>query len=164
MFSSCQTTPSTDNNPVGLTVEEMTEILTSQKWRYDYPKIKAALDSIKSQIDPTTFSIVSAGPERVKFGIFEFAPNNVLWLDLNNGTDRLQGTWKFGPEGKLLVVTFSNSKANPQEIVKFSKEEIYLAAQPGLGAYYPKIFVPLSEGAGLPQSDPSQETPKDTVQ
>lgn len=165
VFSACDNS-STDNNPEGLTIEELTEILTSQNWRYDFPRIKESLDSIKSHTPPSKFDIVSKGVERVQFATFEFTPQNTIWLDLNDGSDKVQGTWAFSPEADYMVVTFSNTKALPQRIVRFSKDEIYLAPQPDVGALYPKIFIPLAEGAGLPKSDTSEEdtVAQDTVQ
>ena len=165
VFSACDNN-STDNNPEGLSIEEMTAILTSQNWRYDYPRIKESLDSIKSHTPPSKFDIVARGAERVQFATFEFTPQNTIWLDLNDGSEKVQGAWTFSPEGDYMVVTFSNSKAQPQKIKKFSKEEIYLAPQADVGALYPKIFIPLSEGAGLPKSDTTEEdnTAQDSIQ
>ncbi len=164
LFSGCQTTPSTENNPQGLSVEEMTEILTSQKWRYDIPRIREAMDSLKSHTPPTQFQLVESSINRVQFGVFEFAPENILWLDLNNGSEKVQGNWAFSKDGKSLMITFSTTKATPQPIKHISKEKIELDLNIDAGALYPKIFIPVSEGAGKQRINPSQEAPKDTVQ
>ncbi|KAA3624178.1 MAG: hypothetical protein DWQ02_23425 [Bacteroidetes bacterium] len=154
LFSACE--PTTDNNPSGLTVEEMTEILQSQKWRYDYPRVMAGLDSLKPHMNPAKYQVVSAGVQRVQFGTFEFAPDNIIWLDLNNGNDPVQGNWAFTEDGKHFMITFSTQKAIPHPIINFSKEEIHVDANSEAGAVYPKIFIPLSEGAGLPRIDTTQ--------
>ncbi len=50
-----------------------------------------------------------------------------------------------------MILTFSTQKIIEHKIRNFSKDEIYLEANIDGGAIYPKIFIPLSEGAGKPQ-------------
>ncbi|MCB0652836.1 MAG: hypothetical protein KDC85_16270 [Saprospiraceae bacterium] len=146
-LSSCK--QATNQNPAGLTIEEMTDILTSQKWRYDVDQVQKGLDEVKSKIPPGQYEIVSKAIQRVQFGTFEFTKDNTIWLDLANGSSPSQGTWVFSPEGDYLVITFSTTKAVPHPIEKFSKDEIYLGANLEAGAIYPKVFIPLSEGSGI---------------
>ena len=63
-LSSCK--QATNQNPAGLTIEEMTDILTSQKWRYDVDQVQKGLDEVKSKIPPGQYEIVSKAIQRVQ--------------------------------------------------------------------------------------------------
>lgn len=146
-FSAC--TSSTDNKSGGKNIEEMEQILTSQMWRFDFPKINKDLDAMKSKISPAFYESATKGLKRVQFASFEFAPNHQIKLNLNNGSELTTGTWVFDESGENLIIAFSSTSAIPHKIRTFTKDEIYLESNIDNGAIYPKVFIPLAEGAGL---------------
>lgn len=146
-FVACNSDQSSSN----LSTEEMEEILTSQQWRFDIPVIEEGLEEMKSKMTPGQIDIARTALRRVQFGSFEFTKDNKIFLNLNNGATKSQGTWVFTKKEKDLVLTFTSTKAIPHVVRNFSKEQIYLEANPQQGLLYPKVFIPLSEGAGLPK-------------
>jgi hypothetical protein len=138
-----------DQSTTSQSIEELEEILTSQKWRFDVPLIKEGLNIIKPKMSPGQADIANNALKRVQFGTFEFTEDNKIFLNLNNGASTSQGTWVFTKKEKNLVLTFTSTKAVPHVIRNFTKEQIYLEADPENGLLYPKVFIPLTEGAGL---------------
>ena len=151
----------TENAPTGKSIAEMTTILTGKTWRFDVPVIQEKVEKYKHKMNPGQQTITKTTMKRLQFATIEFMENNAINLDFNDGKNITTGTWVFTKDGASLILTFSSVSAVAHKIIAFGDDKIHLEENMKLGLLYPKIFVPLAEGAGMKQSKSSATQEKE---
>jgi len=141
-----------------LSNSEKTKILESQKWMFD----KAAIleDVAKSDLEDRFKKVAEGAMNRLAFATYKFSNGNTFELDLNNGTNPYQGSYKFAPNGEFLEMGLEGRPMKSQKILSFSKDRIVLDSDKDNGIIFKKILIPFDESK-FKGNDKKMVIPKD---
>lgn len=142
----------------GSSKQEVSDILTSNPWRWDVQAIKDSMN--KLTLSQAEFDVIMASLKRMETGVFEFGKDGKLTLTIK-GKPRV-GTWSLTGT-KTLFMELPNVAAIPNEISFIEPGKFILAADKSAGVLFPKILVPMEPGSTFMPMDTTKTTPPDTM-
>ena len=118
------------------------EFLYAQPWKFNLPQMRDSLDL--SNMSPTERDIAVSAITRMEGSTLTFQKDSIVVYRAYDGQETLGG-WAVNADQTEMIIQMTKGGGSPQRVLKFSPEEIILAADKQRGYIFPKVLVPIKK-------------------